>query len=229
MLVLVLGLGLVIYLSRGRGVDVAPGSTLIVEISGPYVEATNPTLLARVLGNTDQPFLSLLSLLALAERDDRIETVILHIRQSTMGWGKASELRAALARLRKAGRMTIAYLELNTTSINRAYYLATAAEKIYVVPGAVMPMVGLSADYVPDISTQTPTTAPVCAPTPPVSPGSRRWLHRTEPICRIHSWSALGLTAPCTASRSTGWARHAQSLRKFPAKRQASMRTAYTS
>lgn len=146
-LVLVLGLGLVIYLSRGRGVDVAPGSTLIVEISGPYVEATHPTLLARVLGNTDQPFLSLLSLLALAERDDRIETVILHIRQSTMGWGKASELRAALARLRKAGRMTIAYLELNTTSINRAYYLATAAEKIYVVPGAVMPMVGLSADY----------------------------------------------------------------------------------
>jgi protease-4 len=145
--VLALGLGLFFGLGRGGGIDVAPGSTLIVEISGPYVEAANPTLLSRVLGNTDVPFLSLLSLLALAERDDRIETVIFHIRQPAMGWGKTSELRAALTRLREAGRKTVAYLELNTIAINRAYYLATAAEKIYVVPGAVMPMVGLSADY----------------------------------------------------------------------------------
>jgi protease-4 len=126
---------------------VAPGSTLIIEVSGQYVEAASPTLLARILGETGETFLSLLSLFALAERDDRIETVVVHIRQPGFGWGKASELRDALARLRKAGRKTIAYLELNSFQINRAYYVATAADEIYVVPGAIMPLVGLSAEY----------------------------------------------------------------------------------
>ncbi|MCH7598832.1 MAG: signal peptide peptidase SppA [Myxococcales bacterium] len=134
-------------LSRGRAVDVTPGSTLIVEISGPYVEATSPTLLARVFGDNSETFLSLLSLFALAERDDRIETVIVHIRNAAIGWGKASELRGAIERLRKAGHKTIAYLELDSLAVNRAYYVATAADEIYVVPGAIMPLVGLSAEY----------------------------------------------------------------------------------
>lgn len=147
MLVLVLGLWFLWSLGRGATVEVAPGSTLIVEISGQYPEAAAPGLLERVLGETGETFISLLSVFALAERDDRIETVILHIRQPNIGWGKTAELRDAITRLRDEGRKTIAYLELGSLAINKAYYLATAADEIYVVPGAIMPLVGLSAEY----------------------------------------------------------------------------------
>jgi protease-4 len=147
LLVLVLGLWFLWSLGRGATVEVAPGSTLIVEISGQYPEAAAPGLLERVLGETGETFISLLSVFALAERDDRIETVILHIRQPNIGWGKTAELRDAITRLRDEGRKTIAYLELGSLAINKAYYLATAADEIYVVPGAIMPLVGLSAEY----------------------------------------------------------------------------------
>lgn len=147
LLVLAVLVGFIWYLGRGGTLHVAPGSTLVVEISGQYVEAATPTLLARVFGDDGKPFMSLLSLFSLAERDDRIETVIVHIRDLGIGWGKATELRDALARLREAGLKTIAYLELGSFSVNRAYYIATAADEIYVVPGAVMPLVGLFAEY----------------------------------------------------------------------------------
>ncbi|MBW2290703.1 MAG: signal peptide peptidase SppA [Deltaproteobacteria bacterium] len=143
LLVLALIVGLIWIFGPGGAVHVAPGSTLVVELSGQYVEAATPTLLARVFGDNGKPFMSLLSLFNLAERDDRIDTVILHIRDVGIGWGKAAEVRDSIGRLREAGRKTIAYLELDSFSINRAYYIATAAEEIYVVPGAVMPLVGL--------------------------------------------------------------------------------------
>lgn len=127
--------------------EVADGSTLIIEVSGDYVEADSPTLIARLFGDTGKPFSSLLSLFALAERDDRIKTVVVHIGDLQIGWGKSSELRAAIGRLRSAGRETIAVLDLGSFSANRPYYVATAADKIYAVPGSVIPIVGMAAHY----------------------------------------------------------------------------------
>ena len=131
----------------GSEVRVEPGSTLVVKIAGQYVEAPKAPLISRLTGGGTRPFLSLLSVLKLAQRDDRITTVVLRISDLNIGWGKAAELRDAIARLGKSGRKTIAYLELQSFSINLAYYVATAAEEIHVVPGAVMPLVGLSAEY----------------------------------------------------------------------------------
>lgn len=142
--------GFAVWYFMGGGqtpVDVPQGTTLVIEVAGQYVEADSPTLLGRLFGDTGRPFVSLLSLFALAERDDRIETVVIHIRDLGIGWGKSSELRGAIARLRDAGRKTIAVLELGSFSANRPYYIATAAEEIYAVPGSVVPVLGLSAQY----------------------------------------------------------------------------------
>ncbi|MBW2272405.1 MAG: S49 family peptidase [Deltaproteobacteria bacterium] len=130
------------------GPDIEPGSTLLVELSGRYVEAPAQPLISRVLGDTERPFVGLLSTLALAERDDRIATVVLRIRSLDIGWGKADELRAAIGRLRAAGRKTVAYLELASFNASREYYVATAADEIYVLPGAAIPVVGLAAEYI---------------------------------------------------------------------------------
>jgi protease-4 len=135
------------FFGRG-GPDIEPGSTLRLEISGRYVEAHAPPLLSQVLGEVHRPFASLLSTLALAERDDRIATVVLRIRPLEIGWGKADELRGAIGRLRAAGRKTVAYLELSSFNASREYYVATAADEIYVAPGAIVPVVGLAAEYI---------------------------------------------------------------------------------
>lgn len=138
----------VMALFADRSVPVQAGSQLVVTISGQYVESDQPPLLSRLFDDGGRPFLSLLSVLKLAERDDRIDRVVLRIRDTSMGWGKASELRNAISRLRAAGRHTVALLETESVVVNRAYFIATAADEVHVVPGALVPLLGLSAEYV---------------------------------------------------------------------------------
>jgi len=135
------------FLQDRAGPEISPGSTLVLEIGGEYVEAAQPSLIARALGEDQRSFVSLLSTLTMAERDDRLAAVVLVIRPLQIGWGKADELRAAVGRLGDAGRKTVAFLEVASFSATREYYVATAADEIYVVEGGAVPVVGLAAEY----------------------------------------------------------------------------------
>jgi protease-4 len=129
-------------------VSIAEGSTLVIELAGGYVEAVSASPLARLAGDDTRPFLGLLSTLRVAERDDRIATVVIRIQPVQIGWGKADELREAIERLKARGKHTVAYLEIANFSSNRELYVATAADEVYVSPGSVIPLVGLAAEYV---------------------------------------------------------------------------------
>ena len=48
-----------------------------------------------------------------------------------IGWGKADELREAIKEVRTSGKPVYAYMEIGT---NREYYIATAADKIFLPP-----------------------------------------------------------------------------------------------
>jgi protease-4 len=104
-------------------------------------------LFAQLVGESRQPFAALLSTLALLERDVRVATVVIHVRELEIGWGKAEELRGAIRRLRDAGRRTIAFVEVASFSPNLEYFVASAADEVRLPPGAAMPMVGLAAEY----------------------------------------------------------------------------------
>ena len=134
--------------SGGPPLHIAQGSTLVLELAGSYVEAPAASPLARLAGDDTRPFIGLLSLFSLAERDDRIETVVLRIQPLQIGWGKSDELREAITRLRERGRHTVAYLEIANFSANKELYIASAADEIFVSPGGAMPLVGLAAEYV---------------------------------------------------------------------------------
>lgn len=127
--------------------EIEAGSTLVLELGGEYVEAPSPPLLARLAGDQTRPFVGLLSLLSMAERDERLATVVLLIRPLEIGWGKADELRAAIGRLREAGRHTVALLEIQGLAPNKELYVASAADEVFVVPGSSLPLVGLAAEY----------------------------------------------------------------------------------
>lgn len=139
-------LAMLFFQERG-GPEISPGSTLVLELEGTYVEAQRSSLVARALGEDQRPFAALLSTIAMAERDDRLAAVVLVIRPLSIGWGKSGELREAIARLRAAGRKTIAFLEIASFSASREYYVATAADEVYVVQGGAVPVVGLAAEY----------------------------------------------------------------------------------
>jgi protease-4 len=116
-------------------------------MGGDYVEGQVAPLFAQLVGESRQPFPSLLSTLALLERDVRVATVVIHVRELEIGWGKAEELRGAIRRLRDAGRRTIAFVEVASFSPNLEYFVASAADEVRLPPGAAMPMVGLAAEY----------------------------------------------------------------------------------
>lgn len=136
-----------LYFGEQRGPVIAAGSTLVIEIEGEYVESPQAPLIGRLLGDTTRPFASLLSTLAMAERDDRLAVVVLVIRPVGIGWGKAGELRDAILRLEAAGRRTVAFLEIASFSATREYYVASAAQEVFVVTGGAVPVVGLAAEY----------------------------------------------------------------------------------
>ncbi len=131
----------------GRGPAIEPGSTLVVELAGDYVEGAPPPLLLRLASAPQQSFLSLLSRLRVAERDERLAAVVFRVRDLEIGWAKAQELRDAIAALSRAGKRTLAYLELEAFGANLEYYVASAANGIHIAPGTTAPVVGLAAEY----------------------------------------------------------------------------------
>ncbi|HEY5656406.1 MAG TPA: signal peptide peptidase SppA [Myxococcota bacterium] len=148
-LILVAGLvALAVYLLLPRlEVSIEPGSILVLDLSGEYVEAAEPPLFSRLLAAPRRPFVSLLSELAKAERDERLAAVVLRLRGLQVGWGKAQELRAAIEDLANSGRRVVAYLELETFGSNLDYFVASAAQEVYASPALRAPVVGLAAEY----------------------------------------------------------------------------------
>lgn len=134
-------------LSSSAKVEIVAGSTLIIELGGSYIEAPGASPLARLAGDSSRPFIGLLSMFGLAERDDRLSTVVLRIQPLDLGWGKADEIREAIGRLRDKGILTVAHLEIQTFSANKELFIASAADEIYVAPGSAVPLVGMAAEY----------------------------------------------------------------------------------
>ena len=143
---LLIGLAVMWWLSGG-GPTIVDGSTLVLRVRGEYVDGPVNPVLARLFGRREQSLLSFLQQLAKAERDARIDTVILRIAGFQAGWGKADEIRAAIERVSAEGRRTVAYLEIEKLGGNREYYMATAADEIVMAPAARNPLVGLAAEY----------------------------------------------------------------------------------
>jgi len=152
LLVIIVG-GLALRLSGlGFGLErspaIQPGSALVLDLEGDYVEAPEAPLLARILGQHRVPLISVLSELRKAGRDSRLSTVILRIRGLDIGWAKAQDLRDAILALHDRGKRTYAYIECERFGANREYYVASAADEVWLSPGSRAPFVGLAADYV---------------------------------------------------------------------------------
>ncbi len=82
-------------------------------------------------------------LLRKAAADSRIKAVVLEPRDVSAGWAKLEEIRADLERFRKSGKPLVAFLKAPGT---HEYYLASAADRIYMDPEDYLNVKGLRAE-----------------------------------------------------------------------------------
>ncbi len=129
--------------SLGRP-SVPENSVLVLNVSGELPDYVPEDQLAKAFGiRQQQSFTALLTQIRKAKVDKRIGAVLLDISFPGIGWGKADELRDAIADLRTSGKPVYAYMEIGT---NREYYIATAAEKIFVAPPGDLYINGFAAE-----------------------------------------------------------------------------------
>jgi len=146
--IVLLGVGAVIaFLRLGRGPSIEPGSVLLVDLGGAYVEQSSEPLLSRLTGQHRTPLVALLSQLRKAQLDTRLQAVVLRIRPLDVGWGKAHEIRDAIVALRDAGRRPIAWMEIESFGSSMEYFVASGAEEVWMAPGTRAPILGLAAEY----------------------------------------------------------------------------------
>lgn len=136
--------GLVLVADRLGQPSVPNNSVLVLSITGDLPDYVPEDPLARALGITEsQSFTGLLTQLRKAKVDDRIGAVLLNINFPSIGWGKADELRDAIKDLRTSGKPVYAYMQMG---MNRDYYIATAAEKIFLPPPGDLWINGFAAE-----------------------------------------------------------------------------------
>jgi len=144
-IVILLGIGWLVQRIQQPGVE--QGSALVLRLEGEYLEAPDAPLFAQVLGFRQQSFVTKLSELRKAQRDERLGHVVLEIGDLQIGWGKAQELRDAIRDLREAGRHPVALLGVGGFGANLEYYVASAAEQVHLQPGSGPPLIGLAEEH----------------------------------------------------------------------------------
>jgi len=143
LLAVVIGFSLARFGAEKRTV-VPAEATLILQLEGeiperapvefpiPFFEQQTPSTVKDVW-----------ELLRRAAVDSRVKAVVFEPRGVEAGWAKLQELRADLEQFRKSGKPLIAYLKSPGT---REYYLATAADHIYMGPEEFLDVKGLRAE-----------------------------------------------------------------------------------
>ena len=121
--------------------SVQAGSTLVISLHGeaperPPFQLPLPALESR----SPATVLELWAMLERAATDPKIQAVALFPRGVEIGWGKMQEIRDGLLKFKKSGKPLVAYLRNPGT---REYYLATAADAIYMSREDLLDLKGL--------------------------------------------------------------------------------------
>lgn len=123
-------------------------SIMHVSLDYPIKERTdkNPFSELNFMGFENKKTLGLNEILEAikeAESDDHIKGIYLDASSLAAGFASIEEIRNALLDFKKSGKFILAYSEVYSQG---AYYLATAADKIYVNPEGMIDFRGLSSE-----------------------------------------------------------------------------------
>ena len=134
---------LVVRSFRGAVSPVSRGSAVEIDLALAFPEDTLVELGGAFFGYESLTFRDLLGAITRAKDDSRIDKLLLHVRPTGLGWGHASELREHLLDFKSSGKPLVAFVEYGG---NRDYFLASAADQIFVHPRTILDLRGVRAE-----------------------------------------------------------------------------------
>jgi protease IV len=131
-----------LYFMVSSGTRVADRSTLVLRPGGELFEVVPDDVLQFVGRSDARTVRGYVETLRKAKTDRRVTAVLLAPRPlSSPFWGKVQELHEAILDFKTSGKPVYAFLEYGG---DREYYLATAADKIFLVPTATLDLTGVA-------------------------------------------------------------------------------------
>jgi protease-4 len=131
-----------LYLLVGREPAVPSNATLVLKVGGDLSEIAPSNVVGYLRGANAPTVRSFVENLRKAKADARVSSVLLKPTGfDSPYWGKVQEIRDAVLDFRKSGKPVYAYLEYGG---NREYYLATAADRIFLMPSSPLDLTGLA-------------------------------------------------------------------------------------
>lgn len=119
-------------LFENRTPSVASDSVLVLALNGDIPEAAPVDIPIPFIQSQSPPTVrDVWTSLRQAATDNRIKAVVLQPRDLATGWGKLEEFRQEISDFKKSGKPVYAFLQ---SPGSREYYLATAADKIFLSP-----------------------------------------------------------------------------------------------
>jgi len=135
--------------SGNKPVAISNNSILVLKAGVPIPDRgdQNPFSGVDLLNMTFAPVPGLNDILHNIEKasgDSKIKGILIENGLLPSGWATTEEIRNALLKFREGGKFVISYSDYILTQ--ECYYLATAADKIYINPGSMVEFKGLSSE-----------------------------------------------------------------------------------
>jgi protease-4 len=134
-------------LEEDEAVIVSNNSVLYLNLDQPISERTpKKSFVDKFIGGEDGAtigFYDLIKALKVAQNDDKIEAVFINVSSPNAGMATMLEVRNAIIDFKKSKKPVIAYSEVYTQG---AYYLASAADKVYLNPQGALEFKGFSSE-----------------------------------------------------------------------------------
>ena len=147
-LFLIVIVGVVSSLDSDSKTEVKKGSVLYLNLDQAIIERTPTNSLGGLLGGSSEKsigFNDVIKALKQAQTDENIDAVYINVSAPNAGMATMLEVRNALIDFQKSKKPVIAYSEVYSQG---AYYLASAAKKVYLNPEGDLEFKGFSSNLV---------------------------------------------------------------------------------
>jgi protease IV len=129
---------------RTPSLELPSKAVLVIDVGGEIEEQRTPDFFSALSGDTEPVLHDYTDALDTAANDSKVTGLIVRISPIATGWGKLEEIRTHLLAFRKSGKPSICYLGYDGIG-NPEYYLASACDKIWLVPTAPVAIRGMMA------------------------------------------------------------------------------------
>ena len=146
-IILVIVALVVIVIVASQPARISSNSVLLLEVSGEINEQRSMDFLSAIGGEFIPVQHDFIDALDTAKSDPHIDALIVKIGPLATGWAKLEEIHSHILAFRSSGKPSICYLGGDGIG-NPEYYIASACDKIWLVPTAPVSIHGMMAQAV---------------------------------------------------------------------------------